>query len=97
MKRILALVLFLLVLAVGLAFAVLNAGPVTLKYYFGVSDVPLSLTLVVAFAIGALMGVIATLGNVLRLKRENSRLRKEAKMAEKEIMNLRNIPIRDVH
>lgn len=97
MKRILGFILFFIVLAVGLAFAVVNAEPVTLKYYFGVSQVPLSLTLVAAFAVGAIMGVVASLAHVLRLKRENARLRREAKMAEREIMNLRNIPIRDVH
>ncbi|MEJ2344411.1 MAG: LapA family protein [Gammaproteobacteria bacterium] len=97
MRRILLLVLSLLIVAIGAAFAVLNANVVDLNYYFGTREIPLSLTLVVAFAGGALLGVIASLGMVVRLKRENRRLRREATLAEKEVMNLRNLPIKDVH
>jgi putative membrane protein len=95
--RILGLTFFLLVVAVGVAFAVLNAAPVTLNfYYFETVEVPLSLTLVVSLALGAVLGVIAGLGAIVRLKRENGKLRKEVKLAEKEVMNLRNIPIKDI-
>lgn len=95
--RILALLVLLLVVGVGLTFSVMNAEPVTLDYYFGSSDIPLALLLVISLALGALLGVIASLGVILRLKRTASGLRRENRLAEKEIMNLRNIPIRDRH
>ena len=95
--RILALLVLLLVVGVGLTFSVMNAEPVTLDYYFGSSDIPLALLLVISLALGALLGVIASLGLIVRLKRTASSLRRENRLAEKEIMNLRNIPIRDRH
>lgn len=95
--RILALLLLLLVIGVGLTFSVMNAEPVAVDYYVGSSEIPLALLLVATLAIGALLGVLASLGVILRLKRTASSLRRENRLAEKEIMNLRNIPIRDRH
>ncbi len=97
MLRIIRLVLFILVAVVGLAFAVLNAGQVELSYYLGIWHAPLSLILVLAFAFGALFGVIACLGMLFKSKRENHRLRKALRLSEQEVTNLRNIPIRDHH
>ncbi|MEW6353886.1 MAG: lipopolysaccharide assembly protein LapA domain-containing protein [Pseudomonadota bacterium] len=76
MLRIIRLVFFLLVLILGLSFALLNAETVSLNYYFGYWQTPLALALVVALALGALLGVLASLGMVIGLKRENSRLRR---------------------
>lgn len=95
--RILVLLLLLLVIGIGLTFSVMNAEPVSLEYYFGTSDIPLALLLVITLALGALLGVVASLSVILRLKRSNAGLRRENRLAEKEIMNLRNIPLRDRH
>ncbi len=95
--RIVALLLMLAVVVLGLLFAVLNAGPVELKYYFGAHEFPLSLVVVVAFGVGVLLGIFSSLGIILRLKRDSARLRKEVNLAEKEISNLRNLPLRDSH
>ena len=81
----------------GLSFAVLNASPVHLNYYFGSRDVPLSVALVLTLLLGAVLGVVSSFGVVLKLRREIARLRKAVKLAEKEILNLRSIPIKDVH
>lgn len=97
MKRIFALVFFLIILVSGLGFAVINADTVTLNYYLGVISAPLSLILVVAITFGAVLGVLATIGMMLSLKREVARLRRTVKVKEKEISNLRSIPIRDDH
>lgn len=97
MTRILGLIFLLLVLMIGLTFAVLNANPVTVNYYFGSREAPLSLVLVLALIVGAVLGVLATTGLVLRLKRENSRLQRANRVAEREVANLRTMPIKDVH
>ncbi len=97
MLRIIRLVLFILIAVVGLAFAVLNAGQVELSYYLGIWRAPLSLILVLAFACGALFGVIVCLGMLFKAKRESLRLRKALRLSEQEVINLRNIPIRDHH
>ncbi len=97
MKRIVFLVVFLLVLVVGLSFALLNAEMVRLSYYFGTITAPLSIVVAVSIAVGALLGVLASMGMALGLKREIIRLRHNMKIAEKELENLRSLPLKDKH
>ncbi len=97
MKRIIIFTLLLLVSLLGLSFALMNAEPVTLNYYFGKLQAPLSLVLVIALAFGAVMGVLASMWVVITQKREMAKLRKAAKLTEKEITNLRSLPMKDSH
>jgi uncharacterized integral membrane protein len=67
------LVLFLLLVA----FAAKNAEPVTLRFYFDLAlDTPLVVALFAAFALGALFGVTALLGTLLRQRRQITALRR---------------------
>ncbi len=93
--RLIKLLIFLLLIILGAAFAVNNAGSVKLDFYFGSGDLPLSLLLVAVLSIGALVGVLAVSGSLLRLKRENAVLRRKAKMASEEVKNLRAIPLKE--
>jgi len=69
------LLLFLLLLA----FAAKNTAPVALRFYFDLLwQAPLVLVLFAFFAAGALFGVLATLGTVLRQRRAVHRLQREA-------------------
>ncbi|VAX12296.1 hypothetical protein MNBD_GAMMA24-474 [hydrothermal vent metagenome] len=97
MLRIFYLLLFLLLIVIGIAFAVLNAEAVEFNYYFASRQIPLSLILVLAMFSGAVLGVLASTGVIVSLKREVAKLRKSSKLAEKEITNLRAIPIKDKH
>ncbi|WP_455198275.1 LapA family protein [Kaarinaea lacus] len=97
MKRIVIIVILLLVALVGLSFALINAETVTLNYYFDSLQAPLSLIMVIALALGAIMGVVASLWIVIGLKREIAKMRKAAKVSEKEIANLRSLPMKDTH
>lgn len=97
MKRILLLVVLLLVAVVGLSFALLNSTVVELNYYLGSLQAPLSLVVVLAMAFGAALGVLASVGVVLRLKREMAKLRKTTRLTQKEVANLRSLPLRDSH
>ncbi len=97
MLRIFYLLVFLLLVVIGIAFAVLNAEAVEFNYYFSSREIPLSLILILAMFSGAVLGVLASTGVIIRLKRETSKLRKAAELAEKEIINLRAIPIKDKH
>jgi uncharacterized integral membrane protein len=64
---------------VALTFAVKNTDSVTVRYYLGTEwRAPLIFVLLVVFCLGAAAGVVATLGRVIRLRREVSRLRKLA-------------------
>jgi uncharacterized integral membrane protein len=59
------------------AFGAKNAEPVTLRFYFDLAwQTPLIVALFGAFALGALFGVLALLGTVLRQRRRISVLKR---------------------
>ena len=63
-----------------LAFAARNTEPATLRFYFELAwEAPLVVLLLAFFAAGAVLGLLAALGAVLRQRREASRLRREAR------------------
>jgi putative membrane protein len=95
MSRLVTFILVFVLVLLGLAFAVGNAKPVELNYFLATREVPLAMTLVLTLVFGALVGLVFSLGMVLRLKRETLRLRRQIRLAEQEIINLRNIPIKD--
>lgn len=97
MMKIVYLFLLLVLIVFGIVFAVLNAEPVQLNYYFGSKQLALSLVLVLAMMLGAILGLAACAGMILSNRREVARLKKAAALAEKEVANLRAIPIRDDH
>jgi uncharacterized integral membrane protein len=77
--RILAWTIRIVVLLLLVALAAKNDEPVTLRFFFELErQAPLVLALLVAFALGALCGVFAVLGTVLRQRREISVLKKPA-------------------
>lgn len=97
MKRAVYLILTLLVVIFGIVFAVLNADTVQLNYYLGSLELPLSLVIVLAMIVGALLGVFASLSFIIGSRRNLSKLKRSVEVAEKEIVNLRSIPIKDKH
>jgi putative membrane protein len=93
--RFIKLLFFLFLILLGSAFAVMNTGNIQIDYYFGELDLPLPLVLIATLGIGALLGVVASLGSLLRLKHQNAELRRKASLAQEEVKNLRAIPIKD--
>ena len=97
MKRIIYTILAILVLLVGIAFAIQNKQVVELNYYFGLKwSGPLSLALLTSFAVGVVAGYIASLRMVVRMQRQLVQARKEIRHIEQEVINLRSLPIKDV-
>ena len=94
--RLIATIIIVTMVIFAALFTVLNATPVLIDYYAGKSTMPLSLLLVIALFAGAVLGVLASIGIMLRLKTENVKLKKELKLAENEVMNLRRLPLRDI-
>lgn len=95
--RSLTYILIFVIFLIGLTFACLNAESVSINYYIGTAKLPLSLLLAFAFLVGGLLGLFAGLKRLLRLKRERYRLQQRLKLAEKEIENLRVMPLKDTH
>ncbi|HJV11529.1 MAG TPA: LapA family protein [Burkholderiales bacterium] len=80
--RVLTWAIRLAVFVVLVAFAAKNVDPVKLRFYFDLEvQAPLVLILLGAFALGALFGVAALIGTVLRQRREISILKRPAEPA----------------
>jgi lipopolysaccharide assembly protein A len=61
------------------AFAAKNADPVTLRFYFDLAlQAPLVVVLFGFFVAGALFGMLALIGTLMRQRREIARLKREA-------------------
>ena len=54
-------ILMILIMLLGASFAVLNAEPVSIDYYFGQDALPLSLLMVMTLGIGGIMGICVSL------------------------------------
>ena len=93
--RIFSYIVILILILLGVTFALLNAGPVTLNYYFGKQSIFLPLLLLLSLALGIIIGMLACFKPWFTLKHENRALRARIRDAEKEIANLRTIPMRD--
>ncbi|GHD61016.1 LapA family protein [Jeongeupia chitinilytica] len=79
MRYLFWLIKFLL-FVVLFGFAMHNAEPVALNFFLGyVWQAPLALLLLIAFVLGAVFGILAVLGKVVRLRRELVALRKEVR------------------
>jgi len=75
--RIVTWTIRVLVFLLLVAFAAKNVEPVTLRFFFDLAlQTPLVLALFAFFALGALFGMLALLGTVLRQRREISFLKK---------------------
>ena len=97
MKRLLTFIFLLLIIVIGLSFTVLNAGEVELNYYFDTVALPLAAVVLISIVLGTLLGILATLSLVFAAKAENVKLQRKVGLIEKEIKNLREIPIKDKH
>ena len=95
MKRLVWLALALVVIAIGLSFAMLNPAATELDFYFGRLALPLSLWLVIAFALGALLGMVAAVGIITKQRWQLARLRREVASSRDELSELRKLPIRN--
>lgn len=95
MSRIAKLILVFVILLVGLAFHLKNNQPIELNYYLDVINLPLSWLVVIILFIGAMLGVLSSLPIIIKLKRDKLRLEKQIKNSEKEINNLRVMPVKD--
>jgi len=95
--RIVTYILLLIIILIGITFAVLNQVPVTVNYYMGQKTLPLSLLLVFVFGIGCLSGLLVGGWLAFKMKMKNYHLKQRLKVAEKEVQNLRAIPLQDRH
>lgn len=92
-----SILFMVLLILLGISFAILNSSSVSLNYYFGHTEISLSLLLVLTLGVGALLGFLLATPSIFRLKRAQAKLKSRIKQAELEVENLRAIPIRNTH
>jgi uncharacterized membrane protein YciS (DUF1049 family) len=69
--RIIFYVIGFLVIVFGLSFSMMNSDIVTLQYYIGSIDIPLSILLALTFGMGLILGILVMSYYWLKLKKEN--------------------------
>lgn len=85
MFKVVKFLLVVLFLIVGAAFAIINDQPVDLDLYFLITRLPLSLLLLLAMGGGIVLGAIVSTFYFMRLRQENAHLRRQNKLAGKEL------------
>lgn len=74
--KLFSLIFYGLVIIAGIIFAGLNSKAVTVNYYIGSKELPLSVLLVMLFAVGVCAGILSGFVTNVKLRLENRRLRK---------------------
>jgi len=95
--RIISYIFTLIILLCVIFFAIYNSNSVRVDYIFGTKDIPLVLVLVISLITGAFFGFIASMIKYFKLKKETFQLKHDIKLAQKEINNLREMPLRESH
>ena len=95
--RLLIMLFYLLLILLGVSFAALNANSVQVNFYFTTVTMPISVLMTIMLGVGLVLGFLLFLFRYWRLKIDYSKIRSQLKMTEKEIKNLRAIPLQDQH
>ncbi len=93
--RIIYYLLLIIVVLLGATFATLNMQTTSINYYLGQSSLPLALLLALTFVAGCVMGLTIGFWLLLKSKVKHFRLRQRLTLVEKELENLRTIPLRE--
>lgn len=94
MVRIFLYLLTVLIVVLGLTFAILNSQAVSINFYVKAYTLPLSILLILSLVLGFIIGLSILLVVYTKLKMENKRIKHRIKTAEKETSALRSIPVK---
>lgn len=95
--RLIWIIFYLLLIVLGISFAVLNSGMVSVNAYFTTWVMPVSVLMIVTLGFGLICGFLLFQYRYFRLKIALLKVKNQLKMNEKEIKNLRDIPLKDQH
>jgi putative membrane protein len=95
--RLLMLVFYILLIILGVSFAALNASSVDVNFYVTTISMPVSVLMTIMLGVGVLFGFFLFISRYWRLKIECRKMKSQLKLTEKEIKNLRSIPLQDQH
>ncbi|CEG56790.1 lipopolysaccharide assembly protein LapA domain-containing protein [Legionella fallonii] len=95
--RLLMLVIYIVLIIIGVSFAALNASSVDVNFYFKTVSMPISVLMTIMLGVGILIGFLLFISRYWRLKIEYRKIKNQLRLTEKEIKNLRSIPLQDQH
>ncbi|KTC92984.1 MULTISPECIES: LapA family protein [Legionella] len=95
--RLFMMLIYLILIVLGVSFAALNASSVHVNFYFKTVSMPISVLMTIMFGVGLLIGFLFFIYRYWRLKMDYLKIRNQLRMTEKEIKNLRSIPLKDQH
>ena len=82
--NILTLIVTIIVVTIGVTFALLNSEAIHFNYYVGERVIPLSLLLALSLIIGIIVGWLVALPNRIRQRTQIFRLRRQLKQSSSE-------------
>ncbi len=91
MKTILYLVVLAVAAIFGLTFAYKNPGDVAINYYGFQGEWRLVVVLLVTFIAGALFGLLLTIISNLKVRRQLSQVKREAKKTNEELSAVKSL------
>jgi putative membrane protein len=77
--RLLSLLALTFAVLLGVSFAILNADPVTVHYFLGVRQIPLSILIMSVWVLGIIIGLLASSFTILKLKMELRHLHSQSR------------------
>lgn len=89
MRKIFAIILFILVLVVSTVFALNNDQLTSVNYLFGSTELALSLIVFWAALCGLILGILGMVFAVYKLKHRLNRTQKQLNKLNKEVQHLR--------
>ena len=93
--RIIMIAFYFVLILIGISFAALNAASVPVNFYFTTVNLPISVFMVMMLGLGVIIGFVLFTFRYWRLKAEHRKIKNQLKLTEREIKNLRTIPLRN--
>lgn len=90
-------VIYIAIIILGVSFAALNAGNVSVNLYLTKLSIPIAVLVAATLGVGLVGGGLISLVRYWRLKLELIKIKNQLKISEKEVKNLRDIPLKDTH
>jgi lipopolysaccharide assembly protein A len=95
--RIILILFYVLIILFGVTFAALNSNAMTVNLYFMEYTLPSSVLLFITFCFGLLVGLGMSLARIMHYKYKLKHAQKDLNLMEKELVNLRVLPLKDQH
>ena len=97
MVRILSFLFSILFILFVFVFTLENLSPITINFLVQNTQAPLGIIMLICFILGAVAGLLFSVSSVLKNRSRARSLAKKVEIAEQEVANLRQLPIKSSH